>query len=168
MGEEKRPTAPIFHQMDKMIQRSMAAQVREAGLDEITMMHGWIIKYLYKNAGQDIYQRDIEKEFSIGRSAVTNILQLMEKKGYIARESVASDARLKRVVLTELGISHHEKMKTLLNGLDAELTRGIDQEEMEIFYQVIHKIKENLMKQMGENREEDLHASCIIERSKRV
>ena len=32
-----------------------------------------------------VFQRDIEREFSITRSTVTNILQLMERKGYIQR-----------------------------------------------------------------------------------
>ena len=35
-----------------------------------------------------MFQRDIEREFSITRSTVTNILQLMERKGYIERRSV--------------------------------------------------------------------------------
>ncbi len=56
-----------------------------------------------------MFQRDIEREFSITRSTVTNILQLMERKGYIERRSVPQDARLKQLVLTEEGICFHEK-----------------------------------------------------------
>lgn len=42
-----------------------------------------------------IFQKDLETEFCIGRSTVTNILNLMEKKGFVRRESVSYDARLK-------------------------------------------------------------------------
>ena len=44
-------------------------------------MHGWIIGYLYRHRDTPVFQRDIEREFSITRSTVTNILQLMERKG---------------------------------------------------------------------------------------
>ena len=71
---------------------------------------------------EPVFQRDIEREFSITRSTVTNILQLMERKGYIQRLSVPQDARLKQLVLTEEGIQRHEK--TLLTEEEnAELLR---------------------------------------------
>ena len=69
---------------------------RERGVDELTAMHGWILGYLCRNEHKDIFQKDIEAEFKICRSTVTNILKLMEKKGYIKRESVPYDARLKK------------------------------------------------------------------------
>lgn len=54
---------------------------QKSGVDEVTMMHGWIIRYLYENREQDIFQKDIEQRFAVGRSTVTNLIQLMEKKG---------------------------------------------------------------------------------------
>ncbi len=58
----------------------------------MTMMHGWIIRYLYENREQDIFQKDIEQRFAVGRSTVTNLIQLMEKKGFVKRESGKQDA----------------------------------------------------------------------------
>ena len=76
---------------------------RENNVDNVTPMHDWIMSYLYWHKNEAVYQRDIEREFSITRSTVTNILQLMERKGYIERQSVPQDARLKRLILTEEG-----------------------------------------------------------------
>ena len=47
-------------------------------------MHGYLIRYLYENRERDVFQRDLEKKFSISRSAVTATLQLMEKNGLYA------------------------------------------------------------------------------------
>lgn len=69
-------------------------------MDEVTLMHGWILRYLYEHQDAEIYQKDIEKYFGICRSGVTNIIQALEKKGLVCRASVASDARLKKVMLT--------------------------------------------------------------------
>ena len=85
-----------IRRLDHMLARNLQAHVKTAGIDEVTVMHGWIIRYLYANRDKDVFQRDIEKYFSIGRSTVTNIIQLMEKKGFIVRESVEYDARLSR------------------------------------------------------------------------
>lgn len=161
------PVGPVIHKMDKMLSRNIAAQMREAGMDEITLMHGWIIRYLYEKREEAIFQKDIEKFFSIGRSTVTNIIQLMEKNGYIARESVPGDARLKKVRLTDKGITNHEMVEAFISRLDRELIRGITEEELNTFYTVMNKIRGNLRCNQAAG-EEDEHAACIIERSKRV
>ena len=66
-------------------------------------MQGWIIGYLYQNRDKEVFQRDIQEQFSIRRSTVTGILQLMEKNGLITRSSVERDARLKKLELTPPG-----------------------------------------------------------------
>ncbi len=55
--------------------------------------HGWIIGFLAEHQNEDIFQKDIETNFSIRRSTVSNMLKLMEQKGFITRESVSGDAR---------------------------------------------------------------------------
>lgn len=161
------PVGPVIHKLDKMLSRNMAAQMRAAGMDEITLMHGWIIRYLYEKQEEEVFQKDIEKFFSIGRSTVTNIIQLMEKNGYIARESVPGDARLKKVKLTDKGITNHEMVEAFITRLDRELIRGITEEELNTFYTVMNKIKGNL-KPNQDAGEEDEHAAYIAEGSKRI
>ncbi len=158
---------PVIHKMDKMLSRNMAAKMRASGLDELTLMHGWIVHYLYDRQEEEVFQKDIEKFFSIGRSTVTNIIQLMEKNGYIARESVPGDARLKKVRLTKKGITSHEMLGELIARLDRELVQGITEEELDTFYIVMNKIKGNLKAEWNAG-EEDVYASCIAEGSKGI
>ena len=143
--EDKR-IGPDIHRLDRKLSRNLTMRVKEAGLDEVTMMHGWIIRYLYHNREKDVYQKDIEKMFSVRRSTVTNLIQLMEKKGYVRRESVAADARLKKVLLTEKGIESHETIEKMIDHIEEELTDGISEEELRVFYEVIRKITDNVEK----------------------
>lgn len=70
--------------------------------DSLTVMQKHILKFiLLETLHREIYQKDIEEEFQIRKSTVTGILQLMEKNGFIYRESVEKDARLKRIVPTK-------------------------------------------------------------------
>lgn len=118
----------------------------DADFDEVTMMHGWIMGYLRDNEDRSIYQKTIESEFNIRRSTVTNILQLMEKKGYISREAVDGDARLKKIVLTAQGREIAVRTREMIDKMEACIAADIDPQDLEIFYKVAQKIRENLDK----------------------
>lgn len=114
------------------------------GLDEVTLMHGWIMGYLHHNQDREIYQKTIESEFNIRRSTVTTILQLMEKKGYIRREAVAGDARLKRIVLTQQGTETAVRTKSMIDNIEKCLTEGIGEAELAAFFEVADKLMANM------------------------
>lgn len=147
MSEKKsRRVGLAIRRLDHVLRKNLEAGVREEGIDEITLMHGWIIRYLYENKDKDVFQKDIEKNFSICRSSVTGIIQIMEKKGYISREFVAHDARLKKVMLTEKGIRSHQKIEELISWQNEQLTQGIDEEELQIFLKVAEQLRINAEK----------------------
>lgn len=114
------------------------------GLDEVTIMHGWIMGYLHRNEDKDIYQKTIESEFGICRSSVTSLVKLMEKKGYIRREAVPGDARLKKIVLTLQGKETAIRVKETLDNMELDILKGISQEELQTYFAVADKIKRNL------------------------
>ena len=135
----------VIKTLDNLFFRNMFAyETSQRGMDEVTVMHGWILGFLYENDDSDIFQKDIETEFSIARSTVTSIVKLMEKKGYIQRESVPSDARLKKLVLTQRGRQIHEQHICHVDILEAQCKRGISQEEMQAFLSVAEKLRRNL------------------------
>ena len=111
---------------------------------ESTGVHGWAIRYFYENRNKDIFQRDFETRFSIRRSTATNMLKLMEKNGLICRVSVESDARLKKIVLTEKAITIHKKAIKNIEVLETLLESDITEKELDSFYVVLDKIKANL------------------------
>ena len=91
-----------------LIKRYIDGSATKQYVDNLTGTHGWVIGYLYDNRDHDVYQRDLETQFSIRRSTATGILQLMEKNELILREPVESDARLKKLVLTEKALDIHK------------------------------------------------------------
>lgn len=111
---------------------------------ESTGVHGWAIRYFCDNRDKDIFQRDFELRFSIRRSTATNMLKLMEKNGIICRIPVDYDARLKKIVLTDKAIKFHKQATQNLEMLENSLKEGITSEELETFFNVIDKIKNNM------------------------
>lgn len=142
MKEEK--TAGLHLRMtDNQIQRRMSYEVRQVGVDDVTGSNGWILEFLRRNAEREIFQKDVEAEFLLARSTVTAVIKLMEQKGYIKRESVAYDARLKRLLLTEKGQQMQEQLGVVIEALEQQLLQGITEEELQIFHKVLDQITKN-------------------------
>ena len=139
--------------LDNEIHSRMAVFRAETGADDLTMMQSWIIGFLYKKRDQEIFQKDIEAEFSIARSTATGILQLMEKKGYIKREAVPGDARLKKIVLTPEGRATSLRVKSTLDAMEEDILKDISKEELDIYFSVADKIIHNLDNQKSEGKE---------------
>ena len=57
-----------LRRVDNLIFRRLNQFSRANGVEQTTPMHGWIIEYLYRHRDEPVFQRDIEREFSITRS----------------------------------------------------------------------------------------------------
>ncbi len=143
-AEPPRVITAQIRRVNNLIVRRNNFYGRQNGVEDITSMHGWIMAYLYRHREEEIFQRDIEHEFSITRSTVTNILQLMEKKGYITRESVPQDARLKRLVLTDEGALAHEKIMLTLRQTDEYIQSILTPEEAAEMLRLLEKLRDGL------------------------
>ena len=133
-----------MRRVNNLIFRKINQFHRENEVEDVTPMHEWILSYLFWHRDEPVYQRDIEREFSITRSTVTNILQLMERKGYIERQSVPRDARLKRLVLTEEGALLHEKTMHSLHQTDEFVSGLLTPEENAELLRLLNKLREGL------------------------
>ena len=124
--------------------------------DGLTVMQKHILKFiLLETLHREIYQKDIEEEFQIRKSTVTGILQLMEKNGFIYRENVEKDARLKRIIPTKKAEALRPSILSHINESEAQMTQGISEKDSSSLLQVLlpkccktflkinYKIKEN-------------------------
>lgn len=134
----------VLRSIDHLLIRVNIQQAKKAGIDNCTAMHGWILGYLSRHKNEDVYQRDIEREFSVTRSAVTAVVKKMESYGYIKRVEVKHDARLKKLVITKSGEDMYRKIIESFHKTDNILTEGVSEDEYEVFMKVCRKIKDNL------------------------
>ena len=145
MPEEKRIIGFQVKAIGNLIRRNLDVRFAEAGLEDIVGMQGPLLGYLDRNTLEgDVFQKDIEKEFNIRRSTATVMLQNLEQKGYIIREAVAYDARLKRIVLTEKAREVNREVRCQIDAFNEELEKNITEEEKAFFLQIADKIISNL------------------------
>ncbi len=133
-----------------LLRRRFESSPTRKELDHGTGMHGYIICYLKDNNHRDLFQKDVEANFSMRRSTATAILQLMEKNGLIQRESVAYDARLKKIILTEKAKKLADLFEEEKRATNEVIESGFTQEELELFHSLLNRVANNL-----QNNEKD-------------
>lgn len=130
--------------LNNMFCRNMQAMMRQNDFEDRSLMNAWIIEYLAYNEERDIFQKDIEKNFKVGKSTIAGTLKMMEEKGYILRRAVEGDARLKKVCLTDKGRTYAYKMEQGREYMEQKVCKGLTEEEISLFFQVIKKMQDNL------------------------
>lgn len=103
-----------------------------------------IIKYILKHDGKTIYQRDLEEVFNLRRATISGILKTMEKNNVIIRVCDPDDARGKIVILSDDAKKFFKEKETLFKKLETILKKDISKEELETFYKVILKMRDNI------------------------
>ncbi len=134
-----------LHSLSNLIMRYFDNSPIKKSLDEVTGTNGWIIGYLAENEGREMYQKDLEKEFGITRSTASKVINRMVQKGLIKRESVSSDARLKKLVLTPLAWEVFRKMEVDHTNLEQKLMNGFTEEETQMLRNYIDRMYHNMM-----------------------
>ena len=106
-----------------------------------------IITYLIENKDKTIYQKDIEEKLKISKAAVSDVLNSMEGRCIITKEADVCDARRKRIIISKKAIETHDVMMKRLDSLNDSILDGISEDELNIFYKVIEKLRENMKKE---------------------
>ncbi len=133
-----------MRRISNLIRRRIDNAMSGRGIEKLTGMQGRVIGYLCHNEDREIFQRDIEDEFSIRRSTATAMLQTMEKHGLVKRVCVDHDARLKRILPTDIAMERHKIFEAEINKVEKQLLDGITANEADTLMAILDKIKTNL------------------------
>ena len=145
--EKRRSVGKAIRSLNNVIMRRFDSnRPDKEALERITNANRWVIGFLVdqQEKRKDVYQKDLEEAFSITRSTVSKVIDLMMQKGLIERFPVAHDARLKKLVLTQKALELSEKMRIYAEGVEREITAGFTEEELDTLLSYIERIRRNL------------------------
>lgn len=111
--------------------------------DHMSGSQGKVLHFLLAQRG-DIFQKDIEEEYSLRPSSASELLKSMERNGLIRREALPGDARKKRIIVSDKAQCYRQEVMADIENLEEELTRGISAEDMAVFFRVIRRMLSNL------------------------
>ena len=129
-SEKEEHIGKYVNRLSKDIRYSINGYLTEKGYT-MTGEQCRILGYIKfcNDSGSCVFQKDIENDFGIKRSSVASILANMEKGGYIIREGDKSDARIKKVLLTDEGQKLQTEMGLTIGMIEEIITRNMSDKE---------------------------------------
>ncbi len=108
---------------------------------EVTRVQ-WIALY-FLGKYEYINQSELAEKMDIKKSTMVRLIDRMEKDGYVQREKDIEDRRITYICLTELGKNRRKELLPFGEEFSNLITRGISDDDIEIFKKVLNKLVEN-------------------------
>lgn len=140
----------MLHSLDESI-GFMTAQTHRAMIRlltthlktyQITPEQWTVLKRLNKHG--DLTQKELSQVAEKDKATLTRILDILGRKKLIERKPNSQDKRSFLVGLTQTGELLYETVKPTIEMLFSEtIAAGISEEELELFYHVLTRLREN-------------------------
>lgn len=122
----------------KRITEAFGQRLQGSGITRIQ----WIALY-YIHDHEKISQRQLAQLMSITDSSAGRLLDRLQRDGHVKRIASETDRRVTLVELTEEGRETIEELLPLGIEFQYKLMDGIDEQELEIFQNVLEKMVRN-------------------------
>ena len=151
-GKKTEHIGQVIGYTAREIHRALDARVAAKATPELSGARGMILSRIVcsNEEGKVVCQRDVETWFHIRRSSVTTMLQALEQDGFITRVSVAGDARLKRLIPTEKGVTYQRRIKKCIEDFEAGVQQDISAAELETLDDLLHRLLGNVHRMENE------------------
>lgn len=114
---------------------------------EVTPEQFSVLSVLVKQDG--LYQRQLSIPTLKDRHNISRIISILESKGYVTKTIDTTTRKVFKISITEEGKKIYEKILPEILRIWIETVEGIPPEELDIFYDVLMKIKSNLLKKVN-------------------
>ncbi len=147
----ERPLGHEIHVLSNLIRRVIDNSPIRKKIEDATGNNTWIISFIARREGSDVFQRDLEQKFGITRSTASKVVSLMVRKGLVERQSIPEDARLKKLVLTDRSWEILDQMEEDFQAVEDALVEGFTPQEVDQIYDYVERMQEN-MKRIGREK----------------
>jgi len=114
----------------------------KAGIKDVPPSFGDVL-YVIHNQGEG-YIKDIADQSYKDKSTVSNIINQLEKKGYVEKLADPEDGRRVKVRLTKQSEKYIDAMSVISQKFRKKLFNNMSSEEQEILFLLLNKVGKNL------------------------
>lgn len=107
----------------QLVLREFVTRVEAAGYDDLRPIHGMVFQAL---RGSGATSTELAEHLGVTKQAAGQIVDELERKGYLTRLPHPDGGRRKLVVLTDKAFEHLTVAGRILHGLEAELGEQVD------------------------------------------
>jgi MarR family transcriptional regulator, organic hydroperoxide resistance regulator len=138
-----------IRQLSQLIARRFQSDLAPHGL---TPFHWFVLRCLWEEDGRAV--SSIAQQLQEVGGTMTGVLDRMEERGLTRRVRDKNDRRVWRVYLTDKGRELEDVLPPLVTHLRKRLIKGVSQENLDIFDQVLDKLIVNATQMVAETTDE--------------
>lgn len=140
------PARELILQMlrTRMAFRQTIQRVLKAGNIDMTFEMLQVMHCLWKKQG--VSQQTLAEQTAKDKACLTNLINNLEKKGWVIRQEDPEDKRSRLVYLTEAGEQLAEIVNPLIASIYKELERNINPKQLQSCLEQLNKVNETLNK----------------------
>lgn len=134
-----------IEKMNQGVKKKIVADIQKENPTTLTATQAVVLHYiLIASQFHDVFNRELEDFFNIKSSSVTTMVHYLERAGYIRKEAVAEDKRLKKLIITDKTREIETWLCGFIDNYIVSTFTGFSQEEMEVFEKLVEKMLPNL------------------------
>jgi DNA-binding MarR family transcriptional regulator len=135
----------LMHDVSRLRRRVVDRALKPLG---VTRSQWWVLAFLSRSDGMS--QVALADELDLGKVALGQLIDRLEKTGFVLRRADDSDRRIKRVFLTRRGQALIARIRENVTVTEKEILENIDETDLRATGRALRKMKETLLAMIAE------------------
>jgi DNA-binding MarR family transcriptional regulator len=135
----------LVHDVSRLRRRVVDAALKPLG---VTRSQWWVLAFLSRSDGMS--QVALADELDLGKVALGQLIDRLEKTGFVERRPDDGDRRVKRVFLTRRSHALIARIRESVGVTEKEIVADIDEADLKATVRALRGMKENLLGMIGE------------------
>jgi MarR family transcriptional regulator for hemolysin len=138
----------LVHDVSRLRRRVVDRALKPLG---VTRSQWWVLAFLSRSDGMS--QVALADELDLGKVALGQLIDRLEKTGFVSRRPDGEDRRVKRVYLTKRSHALIARIRDSVSVTEKEILEKIDGADLKATVRALRGMKENLLTMIGDTEE---------------
>ncbi|MBA4286523.1 MAG: MarR family transcriptional regulator [Xanthomonadaceae bacterium] len=142
-------TGYLIHDVSRLRRVFYDQRSRHLG---ITRAQWWVLFNLGRTSGPALNQHELAQRLDIGSASLGELLQRLERGGFIRRVQVPGDRRSKRIQIAEHGREVLKHMRMVAETSHGMIMNGISPDEQQTLDELLSRMRHNLSRSIADEQ----------------
>jgi len=138
----------LVHDVSRLRRRVVDRALKPLG---VTRSQWWVLAFLSRSDGMS--QVALADELDLGKVALGQLIDRLEKTGFVSRRPDGVDRRMKRVYLTKRSHALIARIRNSVSVTEKEILERIDAADLKATVRALRGMKENLLTMIGDTED---------------
>ena len=138
----------LVHDVSRLRRRVVDRALKPLG---VTRSQWWVLAFLSRSDGMS--QVALADELDLGKVALGQLIDRLEKTGFVSRRPDEEDRRVKRVYLSKRSLALIARIRDHVSVTEKEILEKVEPADLKATVRALRGMKENLLTMIGETED---------------